>query len=112
QVRAAVQSIDLEQPIANVRTMEQWINRSLQPRRAPMTLVTLFGGVALALAAVGIYGVLAVSVGQRARGVGIRQGLGADSRLILALVFAGGLPTARGGGAGGVGGSGGLSRGL
>jgi hypothetical protein len=46
QVRAAVQSIDPEQPIADVRTMDQWISRSLQTRKAPMTLLGLFGAVA------------------------------------------------------------------
>ena len=48
QVRAAVRAIDAEQPIADVRTMEQWVARSLQTRRTNMMLLTIFGAVALA----------------------------------------------------------------
>jgi len=103
-VRAAVRAIDPEQPIAEVRTMEQWIGRSLQTRRAPMLLLAVFGGVALALSAIGIYGVLAFGVAQRVREFGIRQALGADRASILSLVLWQGLRTAGAGilfGAGG-----------
>jgi predicted permease len=93
QVRAAVQSIDPEQPIAEVRTMDQWVSRSLETRRMPMTLLGIFGAVALALAAIGIYGVLAFAVAQRVREFGIRQALGADRRSILALVLKQGAAT-------------------
>ena len=94
QARAAVQSIDAEQPIADVRTMDQWVARSLQNRRTPMALIAVFGAVALALAAVGIYGVLAFGVAQRVREFGIRHALGADSASIRSLVLAEGLRTA------------------
>jgi predicted permease len=94
QVRAAVQSIDPEQPLADVRTMDQWIGRSLEGRRTPMMLFALFGIVALLLSAIGIYGVLAFNVAQRVREFGIRQALGANSQSILSLVFAQGLRTA------------------
>jgi predicted permease len=93
-VRAAVRSIDPEQPIADVRTVEEWMGRSLQRRRAPTALLAVFGSLALILAAVGIYGVLAFSVTQRVREFGIRQALGADRASILSLVLGQGLKTA------------------
>jgi putative ABC transport system permease protein len=105
QIRGAVQSIDREQAVARMRTMEEWISRSLQPRRAPAVLVAVFGAVAVALAAIGIYGVLAFGVTQRAREFGIRQAFGADRTSILSLVVRQGLRTAGLGIAFGIGGA-------
>ncbi|HVJ26425.1 MAG TPA: ABC transporter permease, partial [Vicinamibacterales bacterium] len=91
QVRAAVKQIDPEQPLVDVRTMEEWVDRSLAIRRAPTTLLTIFGGVALLLSAIGIYGVLAYGVTQRVREFGIRQALGANQKSILSLVLKSGM---------------------
>jgi len=110
QVRSAVASIDPEQPIADVRTMGQWMARSLDGRRSPMLLLALFGAVALTLSAIGIYGVLAFGVAERSREFGIRQALGADPRAIFSLVLAQGMRTTGAGVTLGLAGSAALTR--
>jgi predicted permease len=90
-LRQAVRQIDPEQPLATVRTMEDWMARSMVTRRAPMLLFATFGGVALLLAAIGTYGVLAFGVSQRTRELGIRQALGAGRLALVSLVLGQGL---------------------
>jgi putative ABC transport system permease protein len=109
-LRTVVQALDPEQPIASVRTMDEWVSRSLGARRAPALLLSIFGAVAVLLAAIGIYGVLAFGVAQRVREIGIRQALGADRRAIVGLVLGQGVRMAGAGVALGLAGAFGLSR--
>jgi predicted permease len=90
-IRGLVRSIDPELPFFGVQPMSQRVDESLMGRKAPMMLATLFGAVALFLAAVGIYGVLAYQVAQRRKEIGIRLALGSDSRRIFTLIVSEGL---------------------
>jgi predicted permease len=86
-VRQALASIDPELPLYSVRTMEDRINESLTDRRTPMLLAGMFAVVALFLAAMGLYGVLAYQVAQRRKEIGIRMALGSEPSGIFALVL-------------------------
>ncbi|HEX3094369.1 MAG TPA: FtsX-like permease family protein, partial [Candidatus Angelobacter sp.] len=87
QLRRLVAGMDSNQPLNNVATMDQLISRSMTSERTLMFLITTFAVLALALAAIGIYGVLSFWVNQRTREIGIRLALGADRQNILRVVM-------------------------
>jgi len=90
-VRAAVKEIDFDQPIYNPRTMNEIRAESVAPERLNLTLLSLFAGIALVLAIVGIYGVMSYSVTQRTHEIGIRMAIGARPRDVFAMILGHGM---------------------
>jgi putative ABC transport system permease protein len=90
-LRRIVRSLDPELPLSRVRTLESIVGASIRPQRFSTVLIGMFSGAALLLAAVGLYGVLAYTVGQRRQEIAIRIAHGATPRDILQLVVADGL---------------------
>jgi predicted permease len=86
-IREAVWSVDSQLPVSDIETMEQIESRSLSQRRFQITLLAVFAGSALLLAALGTYGVLAFSVARRTNEIGIRMALGAQPGNILSMVM-------------------------
>jgi putative ABC transport system permease protein len=108
--RTALRELDPDLPIYRVKTMDTRVAESLARPRFAMTLLTVFAGVALVLAAIGTYGVMAYLVSQSTRELGIRLALGASGRTVLSLVLRQGVMVAAAGLVAGVAGAWALTR--
>ncbi len=90
-VRSAVDRVNRDQALSDVRTLEQIVDQSMLGNRVANTLLTTFASIALLLAAVGIYGVISYTAAQRTHEMGIRAALGASAGHLRKLIFQGGM---------------------
>ena len=90
-IRSAVYETGNDQPVYDVESMDGIVSESMSPQRFPMLLLTAFAGLALAVASVGIYGVVSYSVARRTNEIGIRMALGAERRTIFKTILGEGL---------------------
>ena len=90
-VRSAVDRVNRDQALSDVRTLEQIVDQSMLGNRVTSTLLTAFASIALLLAAVGIYGVISYTAAQRTHEMGIRAALGASAGNLRKLIFQGGM---------------------
>jgi predicted permease len=90
-VESTVWAVDREQPVAQVRSMDDIIEASVADRKRPMVLLEIFAGLALVIACVGIYGVLAYAVTQRTREIGVRMAVGASPIDVMRMIVGRGM---------------------
>jgi predicted permease len=90
-IEGAVASVDSGQPVADLKTMEQYVAGSLGPQRIAASLLEIFSGLALFLAALGLYGVISYNAAQRTQEIGIRMALGAQRRQVWSMIIRQGL---------------------
>jgi putative ABC transport system permease protein len=90
-LRATVAEVDRNLPIFNIRTLDEYVAEQLWQPRQTMTLLAMFGAIAVVLAMIGVYGLMAYAIRQRTHEIGIRMALGASRRDVLRLVIAQGL---------------------
>ena len=110
EIQKEFQAVDAQLPIAQVQSMQQIIAKSIAQQNFNMVLLTIFGAIALLLAAIGIYGLMSYSVAQTTHDIGVRLALGADRGNILSLVVSRGMKLAGAGLVIGVAGAFGASR--
>jgi putative ABC transport system permease protein len=96
-IRAEVEGLDPDVPVADVRPMDEYVADAMAPTRFTLTLIGLFALLALALACIGLYGVMSYSLRQRIQEIGVRLAFGAGARSIVSLIVGHGVALAFGG---------------